>query len=271
MFNQKQAIKFLGISAAEQKILNILEQNGHCLVSGIARKTKIPRTTVHFLLKKLARRGLTSPIKIVNHKEWQMAGREEILGDIKNLLVGFEKPGETLGRVETETLGVEIFRGKNKLQECYEKMFEAGKGNRVFIIQGNGSAEVVMKKLDKEFIYDFHKEFKKRDIIMEGVIGERVLELLKDLNLEELNSHYGRLIVAYAAPDEYLNFNFDVALFKNIAILVNIVEEYAMVIRNGSLVGMLKNFLKILIGNSRKVDLNAHIKKLIEEKLGANR
>src|SRR3990172_3012022 len=104
MFNQKQTIKFLGLTAQEQKILNVLEQKGPCLVSELAREVKAPRTTVHFLLKKLARRGVAEQIKMANHKEWQMAPNERTLGVIKNLLAGLEKPGEILSRVETSIL-----------------------------------------------------------------------------------------------------------------------------------------------------------------------
>lgn len=266
MIDQKKAIAFLGLSPKEKLILGALEEKESYLTSDLARKTKIARTTVHFLLKKLLRRGLVSRVKAANHKEWQLAEREQILGNIKSLFIGLEQSSEALGRIETTALGVEVLRGKNKIKECYRRIFEAGKINRIYFIQGNKSAEVALKKIEKEYFFDFHKELKKRGIIMEGVVGECVLKLFKTLSLWELKSHLGRMIVGHIVPDVYADFSVDILMFKNTVLIVNIDEENIIILRNDSICKIFKNFFELILEKSKKIDLNSYIKTLIEEK-----
>lgn len=265
MFN-KEAIKLLALSKKEDKILAFLAGIPHSKVTDIALETKMPRTTVHFLLKKLSKRGLVERIAVNGHYEWKFLSKTEFSKKLRKLLSGFESKTDILGGIEGQGVGVEVYSGKERIKEIYKNILKVGSNERVYIIQGNKSAKRALEKIEKEYFFDFHKAFKKKDVIMEGVIGESTLDLFKKLTIKELESHADRLIITHIVPDQFVNFDIDIIIYGNYVFITNLEEENTIFIKNISITQALKSLLAFMQANSRKIDLNAYIKKIIEDK-----
>lgn len=265
MFN-KEAIKLLGLSKKEDKIVAFLTGILHSTVTDISLETKIPRTTVHFLLNKLAKRDLVEKVAINGHYEWKIFSKTDFSQKLRKLLSDFESKTDILGGIEGQGIGVEVYRGKEKIKEIYKNFLKVGSNERIYIVQGNKSAKRALEKIEKEYFFDFHKAFKKKDIIMEGVIGESTLDIFKRLTIKELESHANRLIVTHIVPDQFVDFDIDIIIYGNYVFIINIEEENTVFIKNIFIVHALKSLLAFMQINSKKIDLNAYIKEIIENK-----
>lgn len=265
MFN-KEAVKLLGLSKKEDKILVFLAGISHSTVTDIALGTKIPRTTVHFLLKKMAKKELVEKVAVNDHHEWKIFSKTDFSQKLRRLLSGFESKTDILGGIEGQGIGVEVYRGKEKIKEIYKNILKIGSNERVYIIQGNKSAKRALEKIEKEYFFDFHKAFKKKDIIMEGVIGESTLDLFKKITIKELESHADRLVITHIVPDQFVDFDIDIIIYGNYVFIINLEEENTIFIKNISIVQALKSLLAFMQANSRKIDLNAYIKQIIENR-----
>lgn len=265
MFN-KEAVKLLGLSKKEDRIIKFIGAVPHSTVTNIAMETKIPRTTVHFLLKKMAKRGLAERIAVSGHYEWKVFSQTDFSQKLRRLLSDFEVKTDILGGIEGQGIGVEIYSGKEKVKEIYKNILKAGKNERVYVIQGNKSAKRALEKIEKKYFFNFHKAFKKKGIIMEGVIGESTLDIFKNLAIDELKSHADRLIITHIVPDQFVDFDIDIIIYGNYVFIVNVEEEKIIFIKNNSIIQALKKLFAFIQDNSKKIDLNAYIKQIIENK-----
>lgn len=263
----KDAVKLLALSKNETKILNLLSGILHSTVTYIALETKISRTTVHFLLNKMAKRELVEKVAVNGHYEWKIFSKTDFSQKLRRLLSGFESKTDILGGIEGQGIGVEVYRGKEKIKEIYKNILKVGSNERVYVIQGNKSAKRVLEKIEKEYFFDFHKAFKKKDIIMEGVIGESTLGIFKRLTTKELESHADRSVITHIVPDQFVDFDIDIIMYSNYVFIINLEEENTIFIKNISIVQALKSLLAFMQANSRKIDLNAYIKQIIENRI----
>lgn len=262
----KESVKLLALSKKENRILNFLNGIQYSTVTDVAIETKIPRTTVHFLLNKLAKRGLVERISVKDHYEWKFLSKIDFSQKLRRLLSSFENKTDILGGVEGRGIGVEVYSGKERIKEIYKNILKVGSNERVYVIQGNKSAKRALEKIKKEYFFDFHKAFKKKDIIMEGVMGEGTLEIFKRLTTKELESHADRLIIAHIVPDQFIDFDTDIIIYGHYVFIVNFEEEIALFIKNHSIVQALKSLLAFMQANSKKIDINAYIKQIIESR-----
>ncbi|MEK9183998.1 MAG: winged helix-turn-helix domain-containing protein, partial [Patescibacteria group bacterium] len=118
----KESIKLLGFLREEVVILEVLRKATPFTVTNLAESTKIPRTTVHFLLNKLKKRGFVEQIKIGGHYEWGIVSEIELARKIRGLATGTEIKSGVLGGIESENIGIELYRGQKKVEEAYEKI-----------------------------------------------------------------------------------------------------------------------------------------------------
>jgi len=270
MFN-KEAVKLLALSKEEIKIIDFIGAIPHSTVTNIALETKIPRTTVHFLLKKMAKRELAERIAVNGHYEWKIFSQAVLSQKLRRLLSDFESKTDILGGIEGRGLGVEACNGKERIKEAYKNILKVGSNERVYVIQGNKSAKKALEKIEKEYFFDFHKAFKKKGVIMEGVIGESTLDTFKRLTTKELESHSERLVITHIVPDQFVDFDIDIIMYGNYVFIVNLEEENVIFIKNNSIVQTFKSLFSFIRDNSQKIDLNAYIKKIIEGKILNNR
>lgn len=266
----------LDLTNAESKVLLALIERDTMSVSETARRARVARTTVGAALQRLQSRKLVrrvTPPKHTGHRSlWKASRPEKIKKELKEAAWPFEKetpqPGvnEIVGGIDSREIGITVFRGKQQILRAYEQMFRLSKAERVLFIQGNKSAEKSLHLLSQGYISEFHKKFKKAGVIMEGISGEHIFEIFKQLNIPLLKSHFGRLVVPSILPDNYMDFDLDILVMRDTVAFIDISAELVVLMRYPKLVKTLNNIARFLQDSGRKADLNTYIKQLIEEK-----
>lgn len=253
----------------EEKILIALLERGPTIVSKISCITDIPRTTIYSALLRLKDRGFVKKIT-KGQKKWKINKLSKIKNLTKQGLNDFEEykqyGEEIVGGIDANEIGVTVYRGKQQIEKAYEKMLNLSKAERVFAIQGNRSAKLVFKRLEKQYILDFHKKFKKAHIIMEGINGEETMNLFKNLTINELKSHLNRMLIATILPDQFMDFGLDIVVFRDIIIIINLDKELVIFIKNRDIVEMFHKFVLFFQEYGRKINFNKYIWNIIEEK-----
>lgn len=268
----QENLKVFDFTDAEAQVLFTLVEKGATQVSSLSRGADVPRTTVYSALLRLKDRGFVKQIyKGHLNKKWRVVKSEKLEALIDKGLVELgqkeeEKEGEVMKGIDAADIGVTVYRGKRQIEKAYENMLKLSKTERVYFIQGNKSVEMGLKKIDKQYLFDFHSKFKKSRVIIEGANGESVLHAFQSLSVDNLKSHLNRMIVSTLLPDKYMDFGVDAVIFRDVVLIVNIKEETVIFIRNNAVVELFKHFYDLLIDNGRKIDLNAHIRNIIEEK-----
>lgn len=262
----KKYLKIFGLSEKENAILKALEE-GSASPTSLAGAVELPRTTVAFLLNKLKKRGLVEKIKVGRRFQWKAAAKTDIAHTLRRLSNRLD-PGTALfeitkGERQSE---IEIYRGKERMKDALQKVLEVRKGRRVYGLQGNRSIGKSLEKIEWDFILEYQNTLKKKGIIMEGIAGESALKIFEKLTKEQLESHLGRPGVCYLAPDEFFDFNLDIMVFQNIVMTINYDEETILLIKDSMIQEAMQKFISFMESCSRKIDLNAYLRDLIEEK-----
>lgn len=262
----------LGLTPAEAKVLLALGKHNTLSVSEIARHARVPRTTVTSALRRLKKRRLVRHLASGHKSFWKASRSEKIKRELEEALVPFEKEtqrlqkNEIIGGIDSREIGISVFRGEKQMRRAYEQMLRLSKAERVLFIQGNVSAEKALKTIDSGYISEFHKKFKKSGIIMEGVSGKSVLELFKNIDIPFLQSHLGRLVVGTLVPDDYMSFDLDLMVMRDMVVSVDVSAKLVVMIRYPKLVNVLSGMAQFLKDRGSRIDFNAHIKQLIEQK-----
>ena len=257
-----EPVKAFGLSAKEWDILTLLKTGRSFKVATMSQNIMLPRTTVHFLLKKMRARKLVKAIKVVNHYEWVLEQPEIITKKI-DALRHFFYPIEK-EKIETVNLKIFLSKGLPAIKSAYDKILTLSKTERVYFIQGLKSAESALKKIDGGYFFDFHKKLKERKIILEGISGEGLLKLFRGLSRQELKSHAGRLLVCRLIPDEYVNFEADILIIRETMYIINTQTEEVIAIRNKTISDAFKNLFNFFEDRAEKIDLNEYIVRLLK-------
>jgi len=259
-------LKILGLSAKEIAIIKRLKQTNSLKVTNLARLTRIPRTSVEFLLKKLNKRGLVEKVKIRNHYEWQKVDDAILATKFRQLINNLDFYSEVIGKIEDKSIIIEVFRSKAKIIEAATKILKFNPAYRVYYIQCAASAKYQMEKFPKQFVLEFHRKLKKSGIIMEVITAESILPYFNSLSKKELQSHLGRPLITYLVPDQFVDFGADIIIHKNLIIILNYDDESVIYIKNKLFASIFANLFELIQSYSKKYDLNEYMRNLMAAK-----
>lgn len=260
----KKGLEFLGLNEKEYKILEVLKTGKSLRPVDIARKTGIGRTTINFLLKKLRSRGILVHDKVKNHFEWLIARNSQVQHRIENFYK-FLNLAPLEGTIHLpQDIGIEVFKGREKVLEAYENILKISSNKRVFSIQGNKSVAAALKNLPKSYINYIQKGYREHKIILDGIIGETSLNYIKNLNSKDLKAYENRLVVTYVIDDDFIDFDMDILIFEKTVALVNYEKSLVIIIKNEEICKVIKNMIEAMKVIARKIDFNKLIKELLE-------
>lgn len=260
MITSKQA-SLLGMPSQEKKILSLLVTSKIGLTAtAISDHVSEPRTTVNFYLKKLLKKGWMKKIKSPESQYplWCLSDKS----DIRNTLLDFFS---LVGIMPTALTTATVREGCEQVEAAYERILEAGKTERVFVIQGSRAPLAALQNLPIEFIEKMHTVHKQKPIILEGITSKKTISLFDGMTLRELKSHYGRLTVAYVIPDEYLDFDAEIFVIQNSVIIIQPMATKSFIIKDENTARALKMLIAFMEQYAEKVDMNSYIKERIEK------
>jgi predicted transcriptional regulator len=251
-------LEALNLSPKERVVLGVLQQQTLAQkISKIALRAELPHTTTSFILRKLEKRKLVARIKTNNHFRWKYKRNLDVIEE------------ESHGSFRSSFLGVVL--GMTNITKEFIKILELASAGRLYSIQGSGISKSLLKKIDTKFMYALHHEVKRRKIIIEGVIAESVFRLFEKMSLTQLSSHLDRLTIVYILPDELINFPLDIFMLHDCVWLVDYEAERLVRIEDSALSQAFKSLFQIAEQYGKKIDLNQHIRELIDKKPTTNK
>jgi len=257
--------KIIGLEETELKILSAIEKD-KLTIADISLVTKIPRTSLYYILPKLLERKFVSNTKLKKKTYWHKNSDAEIKNVLQNALD--KLTNQTQGNfVKTISKEAEItfFHGAENMANFWEILANSPKNIRVYGIQPGPSILELIPKSNIGAIVKFNQLVKKNKYIMEGVVHENYIDamgkIMKPTEYKELLKSFGGRATDYAKlPDQYMSdICSEIYLFDNKIGLLNWREEFAVVIGNEDVYKLLLEMFKSTKYMLDKYDQNEKI------------
>ena len=264
MITAKQK-ELIGLQPQEKKVLSALKVSDTGLtVTAISSLINEPRTTTGFYLNKLLKKGWATKMRNQGspYPLWYIADKSEI-GEVASKFftdLGIHSPSLSDPSIVNKGNGYE------QVVTAYEETLRVSKTGRIFVIQGIRAPLAMLKNVPSEIIEKIQTIQKQKPIILEGITSPKVLLIFKNMSLQELRSHHGRLTVVYLIPDEYLDFDAEFFILKDKIVIIRPQAAKTFVIEDKEIVRALNMITSFIEKHAQKININEHIKKLIEEK-----
>lgn len=246
----KEESTLLSLTVREKKIIGALEKLKSASMQELAQALKVPRTSLYWPLSQLEGRN------IVGH---------ELQGKRKRY---FARTAELslrkkLGSLESTLGDIRVVEGLEHIRELYDASINIHAGERVIIVEGSQAVYTIAQKGGIDFMLAWHRRAHARHIVVETVVGERIFKDLEELrvnprvikSLAQLH-----LWIGYVVPDEWMNLDVALVLFRDVAFITDWDTERAIVINNQGVVQLLRNFSFAFQAVGRKVDIAAHVR-----------
>jgi sugar-specific transcriptional regulator TrmB len=257
----------LGLTKNETQILLALYTLGKSTVADLARQSKMPRTTIYTALSKLQDKEIIMRAKVGKRELWEavppkrlLAIKKEQVEKLRDLVPTLEELANIPEIADKST--IVQYKGVRGLQRVYDMILDLSKGERVYGFEGGRSTEHKTKKLPKEYSLDWQRKVKQNGIILEVAVSEKLLDLVQVPNTDVQEAVFGRATITYVLPEEVMNFNSDILVFRNNVAIITPNNLTAVIINDFAASIAFKQLIKTACMMGRKVDLNALIREV---------
>lgn len=215
--------RVLGLNSKEETILKVV-MSSPMSVSDIARHSKIPRTSLLYMLKKLCHRGLVAREKRGKRILWK-----------SNSFVASKK---------ISNQDIVIYQGVRSIFQIFEKWTSLPKNTRIAGIQPDKSLRQSLRKNNMADFVRVNESVKRNKIIFEGIVHEKstasiISEMGKDKARKVFDSFVGRLEDYIKIPNEFADVESEIYLFKGATYIINWDKEIAIGIHDKDMVDLL--------------------------------
>ena len=264
----EENLRLLGLSRKEEKVLSGLQSENNTPLA-LLRSTKISRTTIYATLENLKRRGLVISRIANGKKTWALADErkiEAVLYDVKRSLLKIsEGREEVYGRSDSMVV---VHRGVDAVKKVLGNMMAIHKNERFYAFQGNEASLNWDKIFNIEETNKFNREVKKNYIITEIIIPENFFEEhAQKSGIDWGKSFEGRPIRGNVIDRTYFQHAGHLWVFKDSLYLMALNEEIVIEIRNSEIKKMILALFRFVQENSRTIDANEVLRKLMEQHL----
>lgn len=224
----------------DQRILNILGRKP-LHPSAVSRELLVSRTTIGYRLSRLTNKGL-----------------------LQKNAVGKKSIYSVVATKQNSKKHIQEYEGKH-LIEAYEQLLKLPKKSIVIGIQGCGATLAEFKHLPESFIFEAHRVFKRKGIILKGVSNQKTLDTFNQIKKTLVRSHIGRSLGIKIIDDKRFNGNGEILATRSFVLLSNPEARRAVVIKEPGIVEVMYEILELLIDllgeNSASLDLNSYLEK----------
>jgi predicted transcriptional regulator len=270
MIIDTEIAKILGLGKEEVLILQKLSTEP-VRIADISKETRIPRTSLYYMLPKLLDRKLIVQIKIGGKIHWKRNTDENILNSYKKIIESLSN--NTVGATKTisKESEVTIYIGASNLETVFSEIMKLPPKSRAYGIQPGISLLGVIQKMPLEHIIPFNKKLKQKQIIMEGIVHEKSLDAIEKILSKEdskklFESFGGRAADTAKLPEDFLDTTkAEIYLYDNKVALMNWHEEFGVIIKNKHLYNLVMEMFKSTKYLLQRYDQNEKIaRKLVD-------
>lgn len=244
-------IRNAGISKKDFLILSILDHSKQSKVSPLSEKICMPRTSLAFRLKKMLQRNLVEKIKVNNHFEWQLTNTT------KEFLLK-ESMEDEFKASYYKTLG--------SIERIFKQILSDKSEERIYFIEPYIQTKKFASITSNEIMIDLATLFQRYKNISEGVSSNKNIKLLKTYDKKVLKSMLGRMAIVYTIPDEQLQFEDMIIVYKETVYTFNFDKNIAIEIKNIAFAYSMKSIILALRSFGKKIDMNEEIRNILETK-----
>lgn len=262
--------QILNLSKEEVLILNLINETP-LRIAEISKQTKIPRTSLYYMLPRLKNRKFIIEKRVNKKVHYQKNSPQDIINSYKKI---FETLSNThIGSSTQISKDTEItfYNGNDQVINVLREIAALPFQNRFYAIQPEASIVAAINNNPLESILDFNYKVKKSRLIVEGIIHEKgTYSMVQNLSPQDqkilLESFSKRTADTAKLPEGYLNSTqSEIYLFKNKIALVNWAEEFAVIIQNQDVFDLVFEMFKSTKYMLDKYDQNEKIaRKLVE-------
>lgn len=225
----------------DNKILTLIgKQEVH--PSEIARSLGVLRTTVQYRLKKIEKLRLAKKRKEGRKTLWRAVVRQE---HNKNHF--------------------RVYKDKEFVQ-AYRQMLSVPAGTTILAIQGSRAAKGEFSSLPTSFIKEAHRVFKRKGVILRGVMHEQSLRVFSDLDESLFKSHIGRTLGIKLFRDNHFLGPGEIMSTKKLLLLSNPVAKQVIVIKDRGIAEIVYDILDLvfeILDGRNTFDLNNYLRNKI--------
>ncbi len=264
------SLRSLGLTKKESEILLSLYVLKKTTVAGLARESKMPRTTIYTALASLLEKQMVMRVKIGKRELWEaitpqrlLAMQQEQVVNLKAIIPDLEK----LTRIPeaTKKSTVVQYKGTRGLQRVYDMILDLGKGERALGFEGGRSSEKKMSIFPEEYSRSWQADIKRKGIILESVVSEKLLDVIKSATPEMLKAAHGRAAITYVLPDDVMDFQSDILVFGHHVAIITPKSLTAVVITDYVTSIAFRHLIHAVCTTGEKIDLNTYISQTLEK------
>jgi predicted transcriptional regulator len=222
---QPEISRILGLTKQENKIMwAISDMAKH--ISDIARITKLPRTSLLYILKNLEKRNLVRSLKNKKYTYWK-----------SNTINAFRMLKNTASEIV-------VHNGVPAMTTIFDRLINQPRNSRIKGIQPDKSLKFALKKFDSKILNTLNSAIRDNKFIMEGIVHEKsVNNMISDLGHKKakqvFDSFVGRLEDYVKIPDDFADVESEMYIFGGSAYIFNWNKEIALEINNKDMVALL--------------------------------
>jgi len=272
MVIDSETAKILGLHKEEVLILQKLEDEP-LRIADISTYTKIPRTSLYYMLPKLEDRKFITQTKSGKKIFWKKNSDEHILNSYKKIIETFSNNTIGITKTISKESQITILVGTPNLESVFFDMLKLPPKSRVYAIQPGISLLGVIQKMPLEHAVLFNRKIKQKQIIVEGIVHEKSLDdIERIINKEDakmlFESFGGRSADTSKLPEDFLNTTkAEAYLYDGKVALMNWHEEFGVVIKNRHIYNLVMEMFKSTKYLLQRYDQNEKIaRKLVDLK-----
>lgn len=233
--NENVLIK-AGLAGNEAKVYLALLKLGSASVTEISQKSKVERTLVYGVLKKLINKGLVGSVIKTNKKYFEPANPQKILDLIKEKEKIIEQALPELKEIYKsveEKQEVHHFKGKQGAKTILEELLKAGKEWFIF------GTTIKPSKMLSFYMPQFHRKRMERKILFKAIYSEDSKERAKEIK----KMKYTQVKIL---PKEYMTPTHISIVGNKLGIILWSEEPIGILIENKEIADSFRNYFKLL-------------------------
>lgn len=250
----QQVLEQLGLSKKEISVYSVLLELDSALVTDIAEKAGINRTSCYDILTSLSKRGLVSkivkkkkiyfnaddPKKLISYLDREKEQEYNKIEKQKNLIKEVLPELSSLFKPRATKPKVELYEGEKGMREAYEDTLTA---DGIYYAYAN--FETMHEGLPN-FFPDYYKRRVKAKILGRGIFpnNKATLDQLKN-NKEEMRE-------SIVLGDKSLTYSPEVIIYNNKVLIASWKEKMVIIITSKEMADLMKITFNLLWGSLKK-------------------
>lgn len=255
-------LELIGLRTREIKVLTTLHVFGPLSITQIGRRSKLSRTTVDAIVRRLHERGLVRRMPKGKRYLWKATNVDKVKHRTDTAFDAIQSQidpsfiGPVLEQIDAKDVGIRVYRGKKQVQAAYIAFFKKHP-NRMLGVQGRGFIEKYGQEVfDEGAELLMKKEIVRSGTIIEGVMAQSNIEIMKRFGFDPnyLEQVFQIPYALYTVPDELVGYPLEFVISGN-RVAISIPSQTLFVtIEQPGIVAVFRAYVETLKRQATKIN-----------------